>query len=183
MSLRIHIILFLVILSVNTQGQSIFHNRMIHQTNAFSVVDTHFTKDSSNSRPWQLNKFSGLSIGYGNFNGIGATVLSAPIGLQLTRKLNNNLYAFGNISTAPAFINLTHSFISTDIQKIQQNNKHINPNAMNMYSRAELGLMYVNDQKTFSISASIGVEKSSNPVFNNNQLHVIRPNTVVYPKK
>ncbi len=134
-------------------------------------------------KPWQWSTLSGVSLGYGFFNGESATLLSAPIGLQLTRKLNHNLYAFGSVSTTPAFINLRHSFISTDIQKIQQNNRHINPNGMNMYSRAELGLMYVNDQKTFSISASIGVEKSSNPAFSNQQLHLIRPNTVVYPKR
>jgi hypothetical protein len=31
----------------------------------------------------------------------------------------------------------------------------------NMASRAELGLMYVNDQRTFSISGSFGVQRNT----------------------
>ncbi|MGH2563931.1 MAG: hypothetical protein ACRDE5_05430, partial [Ginsengibacter sp.] len=32
------------------------------------------------------------------------------------------------------------------------------------YSSASLGLMYINDSRTFSISGSIGIERSSNPL-------------------
>ena len=38
------------------------------------------------------------------------------------------------------------------------------PGSVGLYSRAELGLQYINDERTFSISGSIGVERSSYPV-------------------
>src|SRR5882672_10671620 len=60
-------------------------------------------RDSSNfNQKWYVSKYSGLSAGFGFFNGGSATVLSSPIGLQLNHPLNNNLIAFAGISAAPS---------------------------------------------------------------------------------
>ena len=42
---------------------------------------------------------------------------------------------------------------------------YYNANGLNLYQRAEMGLMYVNDAKTFSISGSIGIQRGGNPFY------------------
>jgi len=51
-------------------------------------------------------------------------------------------------------------------------------NGLGVYSRAELGLMYVNDAKTFSVSGSIGVQRSSYPVYPYPQANRTKQNSV-----
>lgn len=119
---------------------------------------------SSLSKKWSLVKYASLSTSLTFYNGGSATILSVPIGLQLNRRLNNNLYAFAGISAAPAYINFNRPF-NAGSQKINANNYFTNGNNFDIYSWAELGLMYVNDQKTFSISGSIGVERNNYPTF------------------
>ncbi|MFT3703425.1 MAG: hypothetical protein QM802_13700 [Agriterribacter sp.] len=41
----------------------------------------------------------------------------------------------------------------------------IGPNSFGIYPRAELGLMYINDEKTFSISGSISVQRGGYSAF------------------
>ncbi|MEJ7680097.1 MAG: hypothetical protein WKG06_20000 [Segetibacter sp.] len=43
-------------------------------------------------------------------------------------------------------------------------NSSFKSSALGIYSRAELGLQYINDERTFSISGSVGVERSSFPM-------------------
>jgi hypothetical protein len=43
-------------------------------------------------------------------------------------------------------------------------NNAFNQNSFGLYPAASLGLMYINDAKTFSISGSISAEKSMYPV-------------------
>ncbi len=108
-------------------------------------------------KKWSLHKYGGISIGYSFFNGGSASVFSAPIGLQLNRQLNNNVFAFAGISAAPSYVNFSRSFMNADIKKYTTN-------SLGMYSRIEAGLMYISDDRTFSISGSIGVERNSYPV-------------------
>jgi hypothetical protein len=109
-------------------------------------------------KKWSLHKYAGISASYSFFNGGNASVFSAPVGLQLNRQLNNNVFAFAGISAAPSYVNFSRSFINADIKKY-------NTNSLGLYSRFEAGLMYVNDARTFSISGSIGVERNSFPVY------------------
>jgi hypothetical protein len=44
-------------------------------------------------------------------------------------------------------------------------------------------LLYTNDQKTFSISGSISVERSSYPFIPFNQAGTVRPNVFVAPNQ
>jgi hypothetical protein len=134
---------------------------------------------SSANKKWSLYKYGGFSASYVFFTGGNATVFSAPIGLQLNRRLNDNLYAFAGISAAPSYINFNQSFINSDINK---NNPGITRNSTNgfgLVSKFEAGLMYINDAKTFTISGSIGVYQSSfpgNPSFN--RTNVLRQQTI-----
>jgi hypothetical protein len=139
--------------------------------------------ESASDKKWFLTTYSGISTSFNFFNGSYGTILAAPLGLQLNRRLNNNYYAFAGISAAPAYINFNNSFLSSDANKFYPNNGFFRPNSFGMYSRAELGLMYVNDAKTFSISGSIGVQSSSYPIYHYQQSRTARPNPVIPAKK
>jgi hypothetical protein len=135
--------------------------------------------ESSWNKKWFFSTYSGISTGFGSFKGGYAMVVAAPQGLELNRRLNNNLYAFAGISLAPAYVDFNHSFLGSDINKLNQNNGLFRSNSFGVYSRAELGLMYVNDARTFSISGSIGVQRSSNPIFNYQPVTTTRTKPVV----
>ena len=137
-------------------------------------------KDSTSNKKWFLTHYTGLSAGFSFFRGGSATIVSAPIGIQLTRKLNDNLYAFAGVSVVPAYVNFNNTFLSSNTKGFQTNN-FLKTNSFNLYSRAELGLMYVNDAKTFSISGSIGIERTSYPMLPVNQINNTRQNSFPAP--
>lgn len=114
------------------------------------------------AKKWSVSRQVGLYTGMGFFNGGHTTVFSVPVGLQLNRRLSNNWVAFAGIAVAPAYINLNHSLQAGNGLKSLPGNSVFN-SRLCIYGRAEMGLMYTNDQKTFSISGSIGVERSNYP--------------------
>ncbi|MFT4155430.1 hypothetical protein [Parafilimonas sp.] len=142
---------FIPSMGYNGFTQSPVFNRRIH------VNDSSF-----NNKKWFVTKYGGISTSFSFFKGGNATIIAAPIGLQLNRRINDNFYAFAGVSAAPAYINFNQSFLNSNIKGIQ-NKYSFNQNNLGLYSRAEVGLMYVNDAKTFSISGSIGVETNHYP--------------------
>lgn len=142
--------------------------------------------DSTFNKKWFVTTYAGVSTSFSFFHGGNATVVSAPLNLQLNRRLNNNLYAFAGVSAAPAYVNFNRAFVTTDINKGIAGRNSFNSNSFGMYSRAEVGLMYVNDARTFSISGSIGIERNNYPVYpynQYNQLNTTKQNSAVYPKR
>lgn len=132
------------------------------QTSTQSFEDSGFYVQHLQRKKWFLTSYSNIGIGLSFLNGRTATVVSAPVGLQLNRELNNNLYAFAGVSLAPAFVNFNHSFPSPGIKAATSNG--FKSDYFGLYSSVNMGLMYVNDARTFSISGSIGVSRSSYPV-------------------
>jgi len=128
-------------------------------------------------KKWSFSTYSSISTGFSFFNGGNAFVVAAPIGFQLNRRLNNNLYAFTGVSVAPAYMNFNRSFLSADVNKFNLANSYYN--SFGMYGRAEVGLMYVNDARTFSISGSFGVQRSSNPIFNYRPMSTSGKNSLI----
>jgi hypothetical protein len=126
----------------------------------------HPIPDSSqmNSK-WYFSKYAGISAGFGFYNGGSSTFISAPAGLQINRPLNNNLVAFAGVSAAPTFFSFNRSFTDPLLYKSYPGYNPSNAYGFGIGSRVELGLMYINDTKTFSISGSIGIESSSYPVY------------------
>ncbi len=120
--------------------------------------------DSAFNKKWSVSRYSSISASFVGWKGGYATVVAAPIGLQLNRNLNNNVTAFAGISVAPAYVNFRQRFINTDIDKLNQNNSFFKANNLSLYSRAEIGLSYTNDERTFQISGSIGVERNNFPM-------------------
>jgi hypothetical protein len=109
-------------------------------------------------KKWFITKYAGISSGFIGFNGGSGTFLSAPVGLQVNRQLTNNVYAFAGISVAPSFFHYNGTFYQPGINKY---NSFMNPNNFGTYSAAHMGLMYINNERTFSISGSISVGRSS----------------------
>jgi hypothetical protein len=115
----------------------------------------------SNPSKWFFSSYRGLSTSVSFFKGGNASVFSAPMGLQLDRRLNNNLYAFANVTVAPSYISINPSYLSCLNKNLT--NSPFNQNSFGLYSAASFGLMYINDAKTFSISGSISAERSMYP--------------------
>jgi hypothetical protein len=138
--------------------------------------------DSNNIRKkWFLTKYAGISSGFVAFKGGSGTFLSAPMGLQINRQLTNNVYAFAGVSVAPTFFHYNSAFYQPAINK---NNSFMNANNFGVYPAAHMGLMYINNERTFSISGSISVSRSSygnySPFYNPANSPVLRNNKFDY---
>jgi hypothetical protein len=133
------------------------------QTLKQSFKDSSYSIQPTQKKKWFLTSSSSIGIGFNFFNGGTATVVSAPVGLQLNHQLNNNLYAFTGVSLAPTYVNFNRSFLSPGIKPYAGNG--FKSEYLGVYSSLNMGLMYINDARTFSISGSVGVERSSYPVF------------------
>lgn len=160
--MRVFIAIVMMLCLTAAKAQSVISNSWMPGMYGAPFTRTIPLHDSSSK--WSFSKYASLSMGYSFYKGGSASFISAPVGIQLNRKLNNNLYAFTGVSVAPTYINFNSTFIPNNSNKLQ-NSFFTKGNQLAMYGRAELGLMYVNDARTFSISGSIGVERSSAPVY------------------
>ena len=169
--MRILVLLITIFSFTESKAQTVLPGSYLDYVHNGAFGINNHLPDNSSKKKWSLSKYSGISTSFSFFKGGNATIFSAPLALQLNRKLNNNLYAFAGVSVAPAYINFNSSFISGGFNKSNQTPAFFNAHSLGIYSRAELGLQYVNDEKTFSISGSIGIEKSSSPMFPYYQLN------------
>jgi hypothetical protein len=166
--MRITLIILISLSVASLQAQLGFQPGM----NSFAQTGgsyTLLTDSGSLSQKWSFNKYAGISAGFG-VSGRGNSILSAPIGLQVNRRLTNNLFAIAGVSAGPAYFSLNRSFSDFNIYKNQMGIAPAHANGFGIYQRAELGLMYINDSRTFSISGSFGVDRSSYPTFPANRL-------------
>ncbi len=126
-------------------------------SHAFAPADS-----SGKIKKWSLQKYSSLSLGLMMWKGGSASYISAPIGLQLTRRISNNVFAFAGVSVAPSVINFRQAFTNPDFK--QSGLRGMNSSyGFGMYSRAEIGLGYTNDAHTFEIRGSIGIQRNDYP--------------------
>ncbi len=175
-------LLFLSILlatcgALNAQMQvspSVMNYFQREMTNPFNAIGDSATQ----AKKWSLYKYGGVSVSYGFMNSSSYSAFSAPIGLQLNRRLTNNVYAFAGISAAPTYFNFNQSFSNSAIYKNGMGGSAINPNAFGMYTKFEAGLMYVNDARTFSISGSIGVSKTNFPYYTGDRNNTPHPQPI-----
>lgn len=160
------VILFFIaaLFTARAQSQTYVPGSYFGNTFSSGLARTFSFSDSLSTKKWSLNKYSAISTSFIGWKGGSATSLSVPIGLQLNRRINNNLYAFAGVSVAPSYINFNQSFVNNN-KALQANSFMYRPNNFGVYSRAELGLMYTNDEHTFQISGSFGVERRQFPQF------------------
>ena len=177
------IILMALILSVTAlKAQTVLPLSFYDYTQRANFANNIHQGDSRSEKKWSFSSYSSISTSFSFFKGGNATIVSAPMGLQLNRRINNNLYAFANVSVAPAYVNFNRSFISTDINKANPYSGNSGSNSFGMYSSASLGLMYINDAKTFSISGSFSVERSSYPMLPYYPINNTKPNPIIPTK-
>lgn len=160
--MRLIILVITLFFFVPAKSQTILSPGMgINPQNA-NFLNTSQTHDSlSTPKKWFFSTYSGLSTSVSFFKGGNASTFSVPMGLQLNRRLNNNLYAFANVTVAPSYISINPSYL-TGFNKNFSNNP-FQQGSLGLYPAASMGLMYINDAKTFSISGSISAEKSVYP--------------------
>jgi len=184
--MRTTVVLIIMMVSLTLKAQTFFPGSFADYTQRQAFINRSPFNDSAQNKKWFLNKYSGISTSFSFFKGGNATMIAVPVGLQLNRRLNDNLYGFAGVSIAPAYVNFNYSFLATDINKTWQGNTFLKSNSFGMYSRAEMGLMYINDEKTFSISGSIGIERSTYPmypVYPYNQINNKPINPVIAPQR
>ena len=170
--MRTLVLVTILLISVTSlHAQQFLPGSFIDNNYRGGMLNKVYQSDSSaKKKKWFFSNYSGISTSFTSFKGGTATVVSAPIGLQLNRTINNNLYAFAGVSVAPAYVNFNRTFMTTDANKFNLNNNLFKSSSLGIYSRAELGLQYINDDRTFSISGSIGVERNTYvmPFYNQN---------------
>src|SRR6185312_11139114 len=178
-SMRIIITFFAIIIGTTLKAQTTlpgsFQNNI--DNNTFNRnINLH---DSIAPKKWFISSFSGISTGYTFFRGGGAGFFAAPLGVQLNRRISNNVYAFAGVTVAPAYVNFNRAFLSADINKGNTFNSYYQPGNLSIYSSARVGLMYINDARTFSVSGSFSVERSSYPLFDNSRFNNARQNNPI----
>lgn len=109
-------------------------------------------------KKWFVTKGAGISTGFTAFKGGSGSFLSVPLGLQVNRQLTNNFYAFGGVSVTPYVFRFNGMPYQPAINK---NSGFMQTNHFAAYSDARVGVMYINNERTFSISGSIGVSRGS----------------------
>ena len=143
------------------------------------LPSSHLNYPLPSDQKWQFTTYTSLSVGYVFLGGRsalfpgGASYISAPVGLQLTHPLSQNVYAFAGVSAAPTFFNFNRLY-TQPINSSYPGSYLSRPYGAGLNSRVEMGLMYVNDAKTFSISGSVGVERGSYPVYPTNRTNTKR---------
>jgi hypothetical protein len=164
------IMVFAIALQAQTTLPGSFQNNVYN-----NYLATHKNMYDSNSpKKWFVTSYTGITAGYSFFRGSNASFVAAPISFQLNHRLTNNLYAFAGITAAPTYINFNRAFTTTDLNKINSRNAIYQPGDFSMYSAATMGLMYINDARTFFVSGSVSVERSNYPLLYNNQVNTNR---------
>lgn len=148
----------ILIAVVTVKAQSpLFYNSMNGTLPAFRQFND-LADTNSLRKKWFLTKHAGISAGFVAFNAANSTFLSVPIGVQINRRLTNTLYAFAGVSSMAIYSPYFSTFYQPGINK---NNSFMSANSFGTFSTAHIGMMYINSERTFSISGSFGVSRST----------------------
>jgi len=144
---------------------------------AFTPLPSIITFPSYNSHPyrWQLKPFASVSAGYLFYNGGSASYLSAPVGLALIRPLNPNWTVFGAATVSPVAVQGSRLWTSPINDPTYHGSPFSSGYNLGINTGIQGGLMYTNQDKTFSISGSVHLERSSYPVYPTYQSSPNRP--------
>lgn len=160
--MRIFLLASMLFFFASVKSQTVLSPALGVYSQSTNLLDNSHLHDSlSTPKKWFFSTYSGVSTSISFFKGGNASVFSAPMGLQLNRRLNNNWFAFANVTVAPSYISINPSYLS-GLNKNFTNNG-FQQNSFGLYPAASLGLMYINDARTFSISGSISAEKNVYP--------------------
>jgi hypothetical protein len=173
--MRITLLAIALLIFSAVQSQSL---RQYDHAGNFSVKDR---QDSLIPKKWFFSSYRGLSTSVSFFKGGNASIFSAPLGLQLNRRINDNWFAFANVTVAPSYINLNPSYLNGFNKNFSNHN--FSQNYFGLYPAASMGVMYINDARTFSISGSVSAEKSLYPVLPYYPDNFSKQNHIVVPHR
>ena len=167
--MRVLFLVFMLFFFITVKSQTVLSPGFGVYPQNTTLLNNNHLHDSVAAPKWFFSSYRGLSTSISFFKGGNASIFSAPMGLQLNRRLNNNWFAFANVLVAPSYISINPSYQSGFNKNF--NNNSFKQNSFGLYPAASLGLMYVNDARTFSISGSITTESSVLPYPVNNVTH------------
>lgn len=118
-----------------------------------------FRQDSSSlQKKWFITKSASISTGFIGFKGGSSTYLAAPLSYQLNRKVSDNLFAFAGVSAVPYVFNFNSPLYQPATGKNSASSRY---NNYGISPAARIGMTYISNDKSFSISGSIGVSRSN----------------------
>lgn len=124
-------------------------------------------------RPWQVRPFASLSAGYIFLNG-GISYVSAPVGVALFHPLTTNWTAYGAATVTPV------GFSFNRLATVPMTDPHYRGYpfgggyGLGLTTGVQGGLIYTNDDRTFSISGSVHFERSTYPVYPSDRVHTAK---------
>src|SRR5436190_2052935 len=121
--MRITVLLALIIFTTALKAQTSFPGSVVPGSYGYGSAYHAHPADSTTQKKWFVTRYSALSASYSFFKGGHASVVAVPVGVQINRRLTNNLYAFANATIAPAFTTFSRSFIGTDFTKTPWNTR------------------------------------------------------------
>jgi hypothetical protein len=164
--MRITLLILAFTSFISLQAQTVLPVSGVGYMQPHSFGYNHLLNDSNAmQKKWSVSMYGGMGIGYSFFNHGSAAFLPVTAGLQVNRRLNNNLYAFAGVQAAPVFFNYNSPFINGNPHNSYMTTPGFNANNLGIYTGVQAGLMWVNDDKTFSVSGSIGVGRSNYPKY------------------
>ena len=118
--MRISLLILALPLFISAQAQTGFSSGGINDLQPGAFNHYHHLNDSSAlQKKWSVSAWGGIGAGQTFFNGANTVFFPVAAGLQVNRRLNNNLYAFAGVETAPAFSTSTvHSVLLTSAKTI-----------------------------------------------------------------
>jgi hypothetical protein len=179
--MRLFFVVFMLFFFVTVRSQTVLSPGLDVYPQSHALLNSGHFPDSVSARKWFFTSYIGLSTSVSFFKGGNASLFSAPMGLQLNRRLNNNWYAFANVTVAPSYISINPSYLDGFNKNFSVNS--FNQNSFGLYPAASLGLMYVNDAKTFSISGSVSAERGVYPIMSYYPANNPGQHTVLLPTR
>lgn len=179
--MRVFLVVGMLLLFVTVKSQSVVSPGVSFHPQRQSLFNSGHLHDSVAPRKWFFSSYSGLSTSVSFFKGGNASIFSVPLGLQLNRRLSGNWYAFANVSVAPSYVSINPTYLE-GFNKNFSNNP-FKQNSFGLYPAASVGVMYMNDAKTFSISGSVSAERGYYPAMPYYPLNNMAPQPLFLPAR
>ena len=159
MRILLSILILTTFLSTKAQSYLPGHGLALGYTPWQPFVPSVALGNSDLSKKWEVRPYASLQMGYAFFNG-GVSYLSVPAGVALFHPLTNNITAFAGVSAAPVAFSMSRLYTDP-----AANGSFSRPYGLGLNAGVQAGLIYTNDAKTFSISGSVELQRSSYPVY------------------
>ncbi len=137
-----------------------------------SFIPTSTLAGGNPNQKWQVRPYANLSLGYLFLNGGGSSYLAAQTGVALIHPLTKNVSAFAGVTASPVLFSVNRLYTEP---ALNSPNNFSRPYNLGLNAGIQAGLIYTNDDKTFSISGSVGVERGGGSLYPVNRTTTKKP--------